>query len=152
VTERDSQPDPVGDLQRWLMRSGARGLSRDLTGQIRRALGQEPRRSDVWDAATAPPADEAPECAWCPVCRAARMLRQSRQGGLGTHIAGAGDTLASVVQEAYSAFEAAMKAPQQHRHEPPAGRPAPDPWKDADPWADAADRAEDDGRAPDDRR
>jgi hypothetical protein len=148
VTERDGQPDPVGDLQRWLMRSGARGLSRDLTGQIRRVLGQESAgRSDVWDTATTRP-DEAPECAWCPVCRAARALRHSRPAGLGTHLADAGESLASVVQEAYSAFEAAMKAPQ-HQHgraqDPPARPPA-------DPWADAAGPAEDGGRAPDDWR
>ena len=136
MTERDSQPDPVGDLQRWLMRSGARSLSKDMTGQIRRVLGQDaPKSSDVWDTATTRPADEAPECAWCPFCRAARMLRHSREpgGGVGTYVAGASDALAAVVQEAYSAFEAAMKAP----HQP--GRPPEDP------------RAEDGGRAPDDR-
>jgi hypothetical protein len=136
VTERDSQPDPVGDLQRWLMRSGARSLSKDMTGQIRRVLGQDaPKSSDVWDTATSRPADEAPECAWCPFCRAARMLRHSREpgGGVGTYVAGASDALAAVVQEAYSAFEAAMKAPHQ------AGRPPEEP------------RAEDGGRAPDDR-
>jgi hypothetical protein len=138
VTERDSQPDPVGDLQRWLMRSGARGLSKDLTGQIRRVLGQDApggRSSDVWDTATTRPADEAPECAWCPFCRAARMLRHSREpgGGVGTYVAGASDALAAVVQEAYSAFEAAMKAPRQP------GRPPEEP------------PAEDGGRAPDDR-
>jgi hypothetical protein len=136
VTERDSQPDPVGDLQRWLMRSGARSLSKDMTGQIRRVLGQDaPKSSDVWDTATSRPADEAPECAWCPFCRAARMLRHSREpgGGVGTYVAGASDALAAVVQEAYSAFEAAMKAP----HQP--GRPPEEP------------RAEDGGRAPDDR-
>lgn len=139
MTERDNQPDPVGDLQRWLMRSGARGLSKDLTGQIRRVLGQDPpggRSSDVWSTATSRPADESPECAWCPFCRAARMLRHSREpgGGVGTYVAGASDALAAVVQEAYSAFEAAMKTP----HQP--GRPPGGP------------HAEDGGRAPDDRR
>jgi hypothetical protein len=154
VTERDGQPDPVGDLQRWLMRSGARGLSKDLTGQIRRVLGQDApgaRPSDVWNTATTRPADEAPECAWCPFCRAARMLRQSRPpgGGVGTYVAGASDALAAVVQEAYSAFEAAMKAPHQH------SRPQEDPparSRAADPWEDAAGPVEDGGRAPDDRR
>jgi hypothetical protein len=137
VTERDGQPDPVGDFQRWLMRSGARSLGRDLTGQIRRTLGSDRgQQSDVWDVATTRPhADdgEAPECAWCPVCRAARKMRQARQSGaragssgLGAQISGASDALASIVQEAYSAFEAAMKAP----------RPGP----------------EDTTRAPDDRR
>lgn len=147
MTERDSQPDPVGDLQRWLMRSGARGLSRDLTGQIRRALGQgSGRPADVWDSATADPppgSGEAPECAWCPVCRAARLLRQQRQPGtgLGSYLSGAGETLASAVQEAYSAFEAAM---QPHAH-PREARPG-------DPWHEAADPREDTDRASDDRR
>ena len=133
MTERDSQPggDPIGDLQRWLMRSGARGLTKDLTGQVRRALGQESsaKRADVWDTATTRPIrdEEAPECAWCPVCRAARRLRESRQSGQGSPVAAAGDALASVLQEAYSAFEEVMKAPQhtypQDRHGGPAGGP-----------------------------
>jgi hypothetical protein len=86
----------------------------------------------VWDTATNRPEDEAPECAWCPVCRAARRMRE-RQGagsGLGSTLTGASDALASVVQEAYSAFESAMKAP---------------PTRPASKWEDA-------GRDPDDRR
>ncbi len=140
MTERDSQPggDPIGDLQRWLMRSGARGLTKDLTGQVRRALGQESsaKRADVWDTATTRPIrdEEAPECAWCPVCRAARRLRESRQSGQGSPVAAAGDALASVLQEAYSAFEEVMKAPQhtypQDRHGGPA-EPARGSWSDA---------------------
>lgn len=128
MTERDGQPDPVGDFQRWLMRSGARSLGKDLTGQIRRTLGGDRgHQADVWDVATTRPhADEgeAPECAWCPVCRAARRLRQTRQaggGGLGSQLSGASDALAAAVQEAYSAFEAAMKAPR-----PPDSARAPD--------------------------
>jgi len=127
VTERG--PDPLGDLQRWLMRTGARSVSKEMTGSVRRALGQDKPSADVWDTATNRPEDEAPECAWCPVCRAARRMRE-RQGagtaGLGSTLTGASDALASVVQEAYSAFESAMKAP-------------PSRWEDA-------------GREPDDRR
>jgi hypothetical protein len=127
VTERG--PDPLGDLQRWLMRTGARSVSKEMTGSVRRALGQDRSSADVWDTATNRPEDEAPECAWCPVCRAARRMRE-RQGagatGLGSTLTGASDALASVVQEAYSAFESAMKAP-------------PSRWEDA-------------GREPDDRR
>ena len=139
MTERDSGPDPLGDLQRWLMRTGARSMTKDLTAPVRRALGQDRPPADVWDTATNRPVeDEAPECAWCPVCRAARRLRESRQGaggsGGGFGLAGAGDALASVVQEAYSAFESAMKAPPASSQ-----RPSADPWKDA-------------GREPDDRR
>ena len=145
MTERDSGGDPLGDLQRWLMRTGARSVTKDLTGQMRRALGQDQPKADVWDTATNRPLvdDEAPECAWCPVCRAARRLRESRQSsGLGSQLAGAGDALAAVVQEAYSAFESAMKAP-------PAGSgpasPGPTRTRPADPWEDAS-------RDPDDRR
>ena len=129
MTERDTGPDPLGDLQRWLMRTGARSVTKEMTGQVRRALGQDRPSADVWDTATNRPEDEAPECAWCPVCRAARRMRE-RQGagttGLGSTLTGASDALASVVQEAYSAFESAMKAP-------------PSRWEDA-------------GREPDDRR
>ena len=138
MTERDTGPDPLGDLQRWLMRTGARSVTKDITSRTRRALGQERPQADVWDTATSRPLadDEAPECAWCPVCRAARRLRENRQGGstgsgIGSSLTGASDALAAVVHEAYSAFESAMKAP-------PAATPA-DPWEDA-------------GRVPDDRR
>jgi hypothetical protein len=124
VTERDTGPDPLGDLQRWLMRTGARSVTKEMTGQVRRALGQDRPAADVWDTATNRPEDEAPECAWCPVCRAARRMRENR--GLGSSLAGASDALASVVQEAYAAFESAMKAPSSR-------------WEDA-------------GREPDDRR
>jgi hypothetical protein len=130
VTERDTGPDPLGDLQRWLMRTGARSMTKDLTAPVRRALGQDRPPADVWDTATNRPVeDEAPECAWCPVCRAARRMRESRQGA-----SGFGGGLASVVQEAYSAFESAMKVPPAS-----STRPSADPWKDA-------------GREPDDRR
>ena len=122
MTERG--PDPLGDFQRWLMRTGARSVSKEMTGSVRRALRQDRPAADVWDTATNVPADEAPECAWCPVCRAARRMRENR--GLGSSLAGAGDALASVVQEAYTAFESGMKVP-------------PSRWEDA-------------GREPDDRR
>ena len=85
MTERDSGGDPLGDLQRWLMRTGARSVTKDLTSRTRRALGQDQTKADVWDTATNRPLaeDEAPECAWCPVCRAARRLRETRQGSSG---------------------------------------------------------------------
>ncbi|HEY2279909.1 MAG TPA: hypothetical protein VGI00_16230 [Streptosporangiaceae bacterium] len=161
MTERDSGGDPLGDLQRWLMRTGARSVTKDLTSRTRRALGQDQTKADVWDTATNRPLpeDEAPECAWCPVCRAARRLRETRQGtssgsasGLGSQLAGAGDALASVVQEAYSAFESAMKAPPTGDGRGPSGPagsgPAgsgPSRTRPADPWEDAS-------RDPDDRR
>jgi hypothetical protein len=175
VTERDSQRggDPIGDLQRWLMRSGARSLTKDITAPVRRALGQEPsgKRADVWETATTRPLrdQEAPECAWCPVCRAARRLRESRQGSQGSPLAGAGDALASVVQEAYSAFESVMRPPQHphpqdrpsaaYRSSAASGPTAPAgpaasarrPRSTASSWSDATDPSGEAGRVPDDR-
>ena len=106
---RPSGGDPIGDFQRWLMRSSARGLGRELKGQARRTFGGGSNR-DVWEAATADPAPgEAPECAWCPVCRAARMLRLSGPG-LASHVAGAGDALLTAAQDTLAAFESALSA------------------------------------------
>lgn len=107
---RSSGSDPIGDFQRWLMRSSARSLSRELKGQARRTFGGSGSSRDVWETATAEPLPgEAPECAWCPVCRAARRLRQSGPG-LASHVAGAGDALLTVAQDTLSAFEATLSA------------------------------------------
>ena len=108
---RGTGPDPVGDFQRWLLRSGVRGVSREVGDQVRTLFGGG-RGTDVWKSATAPPPVEAPECAWCPICRAARMLRDSRPG-LASQMAAAGDTLATVVAEAVSTVEAALAAAQR---------------------------------------
>ena len=112
-----AQRDLTDDIQRWLVRSGARSMRRELTDHVRRAFqGQRPAEpADVWNAATTePPPDlmaaaEAPECAWCPVCRAARRIRESRSG-LGGPLAGAGDAAAAAVQEALSAFDTLLSA------------------------------------------
>ena len=74
-----SGQDPIGDLQRWLFRSGARSVSREVSEQIRSMLGVGGAPADVWAKATVPA--EAPECAWCPICRAARVLRVRRGRG-----------------------------------------------------------------------
>lgn len=104
-----SGSDPIGDFQRWLVRSSARSLGRELKGQARRTFGGGSGR-DVWETATAEPIPgEAPECAWCPVCRAARALRQSGPG-LASHVAGAGDALLTVAQDTLTAFEATLSA------------------------------------------
>ena len=107
MTQQPRQPgtDLIGEFQRWLVRSGARGVSRGVGGQIRSALGRSEGSADVWERATRPPQDEAPECAWCPVCRAARRIRESGPA-VGGQLAGAGDVVAAAVQEAMSAFEA----------------------------------------------
>jgi hypothetical protein len=111
VTQQPRQPgtDLISDLQRWLMRSGARGVSRELSGQFRSAFGRGEGSGDVWESATTEPHGVAPECAWCPVCRAARRLNESGPG-LASHVAAASDVLSTVVQDAMSVFESAMAA------------------------------------------
>jgi hypothetical protein len=96
--------DPVADFQRWLMKAGARSM-----GAERRDSG------DVWDTATnESPPSEPPECQWCPVCQAARAARMGSAGGLGASLANAGGVLASVVQDAFSAFEQVLKTQDQN--------------------------------------
>ena len=110
---QDSRPqgsDPVGDFQRWLMRSGARGFGREMRGNIRKTFGYgEAGRDDVWESATNEPegGGEPPECEWCPLCRAARKMRDSGPG-LGSHLSSAGGIFATVVQDAVNAFEAVI--------------------------------------------
>jgi hypothetical protein len=120
--------DPVADLQRWLMKAGARSMANQVADNVRRTLGQSKRDSgDIWDVATTEaPLDEPPECQWCPVCQAARRLRDSGPG-LGSKLADAGGVLASVVGEAFSAVDKAMKtpAPATGRAQQPARSPGP---------------------------
>ena len=104
--------DLIGDFQRWLLRAGARGMSRELTDQVRTALGktQQQTSGDVWKTATTEPAPgEAPECAWCPLCRAARLVRDAKPTR-DTRVAAVGDALTTVVQDAVSVLEAALAA------------------------------------------
>jgi hypothetical protein len=126
--------DPVADFQRWLMKAGARSMANQVADQVKRTLGTERRDSgDVWDTATNElPPSESPECQWCPVCQAARAARLGSGSGLGAQLASAGGVLASVVQDAFSAFEQAMKTQDQNRsaERPGTSRPgsgAPDP-------------------------
>ena len=103
-------PDLIGDFQRWLMRAGARGMSRELADQVRTAIGRNQPSGDVWETATSePPPGEAPECAWCPLCRAARLVREAKPGR-DTRVAAVGDALTTVVQDAVSVLEAALAA------------------------------------------
>jgi len=122
VTQEPRQPasDLVGDVQRWLLRTSARGVSRGLNDQIRTAL-RGSGHGDVWETATAD--EEPPECAWCPICRARRRLRESGPG-LASHVAAATDAVGVVMQDAVSAFEAAVAAAGRQarpRSGPPAG-------------------------------
>lgn len=115
---RQARPsDPVADFQRWLMKAGARSMANQVAGQVKRTIGAERRDSgDVWDTATNEvPPNEAPECQWCPVCQAARAARLGSGSGLGAQLANAGGALASVVQDAFTVFEQAMKTQDQNR-------------------------------------
>src|ERR1700753_1450795 len=94
--------DPIGDFQRWLMRAGARSLSRDVPGRVKSAFdgvtGGGGDKADVWDTATTEElTDEPPECQWCPICRAARRYRESGGTASGSGpFRGVGDTLAGL--------------------------------------------------------
>ncbi|MBO0775267.1 MAG: hypothetical protein J2P34_03055 [Actinobacteria bacterium] len=121
---RESGPDPIGDFQRWLVRSGARGMTRELGGHIAGAFRLGGKPGDVWETATAPPPANAPECAWCPVCRAARLLRVSGPG-LASQVASASDTLGTLIQEAASVVESALAAGRRPEPGAPADRRPP---------------------------
>jgi hypothetical protein len=100
--------DMLSEFQRWLIRSSARSMRREIGGQVRKTLGgARAEKTDVWDTATTeipPEVGEAPECQWCPICRAARQLRDSGPGVSG-HLAGAGNVVASAVQDAINALD-----------------------------------------------
>ena len=152
---RQPSIDLTADIQRWLIRSGARNVRRELNDQFRKAWsdlrGEPTKPAEIWNAATTEPPppelSEAPECAWCPVCRAARRIRESGPG-LGGQLAGAGDAVAAAVQEALSMFDSVLSA--RPRPEPAAGstRPAADDRPEA-PAPDAP--PEGPGHEPDDR-
>src|SRR5580692_10874085 len=104
--------DMLSDLQRWLIRSSAKSMRKEISGQVRRTFGgsERPGASEVWDTATneiPPVVGESPECQWCPICRAARRMRDSGPG-LGGHLSGAGDAVASAVQDAVSALDSIL--------------------------------------------
>ena len=108
--------DPIGDFQRWLMKAGARSLGREVADKVKSTLGGGAKSADVWETATTEaPGDEPPECQWCPICRAARRYRESggNTASLSGQLAGVGDTLAGFAQDAFSIFEAAMRAQQR---------------------------------------
>jgi hypothetical protein len=133
---RQAGSDLAGDFQRWLLRSGARSMGRELTGQVRRTFGgNRETAGDVWGAEPADSA-ESPECAWCPICRTARRIREGGPG-LGGQLSGASDAVAAAVTEALSAFDAMLSA-----HPPGSG---------TKPRAAQDKRGEGPDRGPDDR-
>lgn len=103
--------DLFGDLQRWFIRQSAKSMRKELSGQVRRTLGGgKPEPTDVWDTATneiPPEVGESPECQWCPVCRAARRMRDAGPG-LGGQLSGAGDAVASAVQDAIGVLDSLL--------------------------------------------
>ena len=120
--------DPIGDFQRWLMRAGAKSIGREVAGRVRSTLGggSGGKSADVWETATTEElTEEPPECQWCPICRAARRYRDSGSPG-GGQFAGVGDTLAGLTRDAFSLFDAALRASQRPAS-PPASRPAGNP-------------------------
>jgi hypothetical protein len=127
--------DLITDLQRWMIRSGAKSMRREIEGSVRRTLGGgRPKPEDIWGTATTEPppgVGESPECAWCPICRAARRMRESGPG-LGSQISGASDVVASAVQDAIGAFDTVLSRA--------AAPPAP---SHADSASDEAERAAD---------
>ena len=122
---RQQGNDPVGDFQRWLMRSGARGLGKEVRGNIRKTFGYgDTGRDDVWGSATSEPegGEHPPECEWCPLCRAARKMKDSGPG-LSSHLSSAGDAFASVMREAVDAFEAVIATGTGPRRPPADANP-----------------------------
>jgi hypothetical protein len=102
--------DVFGDLQRWFIRQSAKNMRNQIGGQVRRTLGTGREASDVWDTATTeipPEVGESPECQWCPICRAARRMRDSGPG-IGGQLSGAGDVVATAVQDAISALDSLL--------------------------------------------
>ena len=100
---------------------------------MRRTLGGQRQDSgEVWDVATTeipPDVGEAPECQWCPICRAARRMRESGPG-LAGHLSGAGDAVATAVQDAFGALDSILARPgsgtDSRSSESQAGVPASD--------------------------
>jgi hypothetical protein len=116
-TRRPAPPgsDLLGDLQRWVVRSSAKSMRRQVEGQVRRTLGsgRRPESGDSWGTATTEPPPhlgDSPECAWCPICRAARRMRESGPD-LGSQLSGASDVVASAVQDAIVAVDAIFSRP-----------------------------------------
>ena len=131
-----SGQDPIGDFQRWIFRSGARGLSREVTDQFKSALGRSGGPADVWARATAPPPTEAPECAWCPFCRAARVLRESGPG-VSSQMAAASEAMTVLAQDTLSFFESALAATGRAAAKATAG---PGQAPPGTVWADVTDQ------------
>jgi hypothetical protein len=139
--------DMLTDFQRWLLRSSAKSMRKEITGQVRRTFGGGRASSaDVWDTATneiPPEVGESPECQWCPICRAARRMRDSGPS-LGDQLSTAGDVVASAVGDALRSFDSVIAkttgtaAPGSRQAPRDDWAPGSDGWDAArDSWAAA---------------
>src|SRR5215469_641464 len=137
--------DVFGDLQRWFIRQSAKNMRNQISGQVRRTLGGGRETSDVWDTATneiPPEVGESPECQWCPICRAARRMREAGPG-IGGQLSGAGDAVATVVQDAISALDSILsKAGGSDQRAASSSRPAGPPPSGSAPAGTGRDRAD----------
>jgi hypothetical protein len=109
----------ASEMQRWLIRTSAKSMrdefSGQVKGQVRKALrGSDSKQADSWATATNEPpdaADEAPECAWCPVCRAARRISRARSadnGRDGPGLSDAADVVAAAVRDALAGIDSIL--------------------------------------------
>lgn len=141
-SRQSTSGDMISDFQRWLIRSSAKSMRKEIGGQVRRTFSSgRGQAGDVWETATTeipPEVGEAPECQWCPICRAARRMRESSPDISG-HLSTAGDVVASAVQDALSAFDAVLA---RSGSDPGSTRSARrDDWAaDPDGWAAARDQ------------
>ena len=132
----------ISDFQRWLIRSSAKNMRKEIGGQVRRTFGAgRGQAGDVWETATTeipPEVGEAPECQWCPICRAARRMRESSPD-IGGHLSTAGDVVAAAVHDALSAFDAVLARSGSDSGNTRSTRR--DEWAaDPDGWAEARDQ------------
>jgi hypothetical protein len=167
----------ASEMQRWLIKTGAKSMrdefSGQVRGQVRRAFrGSDSKQGDAWATATSEPpqaADEAPECAWCPVCRAARRISQARSGANGRSgpiLSDAADVVAAAIRDALAGIDAIMSyRPAGPGPEPPQSAAAeqrdqteqqrdqteqPPAVAPESRQAEPADRSDDQAKEPDD--
>jgi hypothetical protein len=120
----------LSGVQRWLIKSSAKTMRREIEGQVRKTLtgSREQRSSDVWDTATTEPppgVGEAPECTWCPICQAARRMREPGPGGRGSRFSGVSEAVSAAVQDAVGVLDGVLsRSAASHGDRPSADRAA----------------------------
>ncbi|HEY1617921.1 MAG TPA: hypothetical protein VGG25_09910 [Streptosporangiaceae bacterium] len=103
----------LSGVQRWLIKSSAKTMRREIEGQVRKTLtgSREQRSSDAWGTATTEPppgVGEAPECTWCPICQAARRMREPGPGGRGSRFSGVSEAVSAAVQDAVGVLDGVL--------------------------------------------